>query len=78
VKTTARPGKMPPPGRVEDAITPVPRLLELTQRIGKLLEHEKLTDDERAKFRESLNAAKTTEELNTLAREVEILIEQPF
>lgn len=71
----------PPPGKVSDAIAPNPKpvgVSELTQSIGKLLEHEALTPNDRSDFRKKLNTATTVEALQLLIGELEERIALPF
>lgn len=74
-------GAVPPGGKVQDALEPnAPKVsvADVAMRITALLQHEKFSVDERKKFRADLDKATTLEEFETLARELQILIDQPF
>lgn len=73
-KTTAAPKTSPAPARPESGAS----LTDLTKRLNKLLQHEKLTKEERDDFLARSATATTTEDLQRLVLEAEEVINSPF
>jgi hypothetical protein len=66
------------PGTIESALEKPSALGDLTKRITSLLMNDKFDDDERKIFRGRMNSSNTVEALQSLVKDLEETLAQPF